>query len=409
MASRSLKPILSKIEVERKFNPGSNFWSVFSPRLVRLSRGGGKQVQQQGSVDRPQGPCFTVISQPPELIQDTYYDTVDGDLAKLCLWVRQRRAQSEPNQEPKAAGEQPLALATGSKPKPKWNAKLRLAGHFNNSQFAELYGKTNVSNEVPRVTDSAMKLEDLRVFANLQTRRSTWEVTQLPDGTAPSAKMTVVMDEVTEAHPSEHDKPAFSHTVGEVELFQSVTTERKDSSEHDAYRKEVSARRMEELEGFMRAYPAVFSTNPKPLGKLSAYDVWSAAWQPSPSTGEAARIASTLSPEADGVKISILFFSPSTSDHTPSDLRSAGYYNKAGIATLAFPTLLLLKGTADFVSSMAQSWGSIQEDPYMAQMRAFFATEAAGDGHSEVPNQDAWGQSDGMDDIDQAAGADPAW
>lgn len=235
------------------------------------------------------------ISRPPQLIQDTYYDTVDSHLAKLGLWVRQRRGRPEPNRDDKTTSEQPWALATGRKPKQKWNAKLRLAGHFNNSQFAEIYGKTNVSNEVLRVTDSSMKLEDLRVFADLQTRRSTCEATQLPDGTAPSTEMTVVTDEVTEAHPSKHDKPAFSHTVGEVELFQSAATEGKDGSEHDAYGKEVSARRMEELEGFMRAYPDVFSTNPESVGKLSAYDdVWSPACRPSPSTGKAARIASTL-------------------------------------------------------------------------------------------------------------------
>lgn len=109
---------------------------------------------------------------------------------------------------------------------------------------------------------------------------------QLPGNTAPSARMTVVMDGITEAkagecvESEESDKSAFNHTIGEVELFQTVVTEGKDSSEHDAYRKEIAAQMMKELGAFMLAYPDIFSTNPMPLGKPSAYYTWKAIHSP---------------------------------------------------------------------------------------------------------------------------------
>lgn len=158
----------------------------------------------------------------------------------------------------------------------QWNAKLRLGGDIIDSQFVELDGKENVSNEVLRATGMKTKLEDLRVFADLQTRRASWEVTQLADGTKPEAKMTIVVDEVTEAGISENrpNDPAFSHTVGEVEMLHEFVTEGMDSAEHEACRKKIGTQRMEELKGFMMSNPDLFTTTPKPIGKLSAYDSW---------------------------------------------------------------------------------------------------------------------------------------
>lgn len=88
--------------------------------------------------------------------------------------------------------------------------------------------------------------------------------------------MTIVVDEVTEAVISEN-RPgefSFSHTVGEVELFQEFVTEGMDSAEHEARRKKIGTQRMEELNRFMLSNPDLFTTIPKPIGKLSAYDRW---------------------------------------------------------------------------------------------------------------------------------------
>lgn len=297
MALRALKKIVTRVEVERKFNPGPQFRDAFPPFHMAMSR--RREFRHQPLVGRHEGPSFTVSCQPWRIIRDTYYDTVDGHLAKLGLWVRRRQndVPSEfvthrlnPNQDGPDCGQSP-APATHIDPDPEreWNAKLRLAGHFNDSQFAEIYGERDVSKEVLRITDNTLKLEDLHVVADLQTRRSNWEIKQLPGGTAPSARMTVVLDTVSEAPASPNSTPGtprFSHTIGEVELFGSVKTEDKDSAEHDAYRKEISAQWMEELEGFMEAYPTVFSTNPKPLGKLSAYYGWKSRISSSESSGE---------------------------------------------------------------------------------------------------------------------------
>ncbi len=153
---------------------------------------------------------------------------------------------------------------------------MRLAGHFNNSQFLEVDGKKNVSDEVLRITGSKTKLEDLQVVTDLQTRRSSWEVARLADGTTPSAEMTIVMDEVTEAKASKDGsgKSAFAHTIGEVELFQEFVTEGKDNAEHETQRKRIAAQRMEELKEFMATNPDLFATTPAPIGKLTAYDTW---------------------------------------------------------------------------------------------------------------------------------------
>lgn len=136
----------------------------------------------------------------------------------------------------------------------------------------------DVANEVLRITDMKTKLEDLQVVSDLLTRRSSWEVAQLADGKIPSAKMTIVMDEVTEADPKAgvSDDPAFEHDIGEVELFQEVVCEGKDDAEREAYRKQIAAQKMDELKEFMQLNSDLFVTTPKPIGKLTAYDTWRA-------------------------------------------------------------------------------------------------------------------------------------
>ncbi|KAF2968027.1 hypothetical protein GQX73_g5563 [Xylaria multiplex] len=279
-AAPRFKRIVSKVEVERKFNLGPKFASIF------LSEGWANSQAQRRKVYNNQGNfSFSVIKQPGEIIRDTYYDTQNGQLGKLGLWVRQRHVhvlplstfQQKNEQGFEATGGRAPSFTTGdSNDKSRWNAKLRLGGHFNNSQFAEFDGKKNVSDEVLRITGARTKLEDLQAFTDLQTRRSSWEVAQLSDGTSPSAKMTVVMDEVTEAQARQDglNKFAFTHTIGEVELFEEFVTEGKDNEEHEAERKKVAAQRMEELKEFMLANPDLFATTPKPIGKLTAYDMW---------------------------------------------------------------------------------------------------------------------------------------
>ncbi|KAI1820650.1 hypothetical protein F4861DRAFT_522216 [Xylaria intraflava] len=271
-AARPLGRIVSNVEVERKFNPGPGFAFHFfcNDRKAQL-------------------PAFTVLRQPSQLIRDTYYDTQDGRLSNLGLWVRKRYTRVLPfnisrlktSDGQGVANESALLFATRDHEteKTQWNAKSRLGGHFNNSQFVELDGKQNVADEVLRISEAKLKLEDLQVVADLQTDRSSWEVTHLEGGTAPSAKMTIVMDQVVEAKLDEgrSDGSAFAHTIGEVELFQEFATEGKDRAEHEEQRKEVAAQRMAELKNFMLLNTDLFTTTPTPTGKLSAYFGWKTA------------------------------------------------------------------------------------------------------------------------------------
>ncbi|KAJ8133174.1 hypothetical protein O1611_g449 [Lasiodiplodia mahajangana] len=282
-AAPQLRRIVSNVEVERKFNPGPKFASLF------LNNNPAKpQTQSREAYGKLEAWPFTVLRLPGQLIRDIYYDTHDDELCRLRgLWVRQRQVSVLPHSPFQlenypsggVSGDCAKLPAMDHSDKAQWNAKLRVGGHFNNSQFVEFDGKENVSAEILRASEMKTKLEDLQVTVDLQTRRQSWEVTQLANGATPSAKMTVVMDEVTEADASAAgpEESTFLHTIGEVELFQQLVTEDKEDAEHELYRKEVAAQRMAELKEFVLENPDLFSTTPKPIGKLSAYEAWKAS------------------------------------------------------------------------------------------------------------------------------------
>ncbi|KAI0379463.1 hypothetical protein F5Y04DRAFT_290353 [Hypomontagnella monticulosa] len=264
-----LKRIVSNIEVEHKFNPGPMFSSYIANNTWHLNK------------EQPTQGLFSVVKQPHQVIRDTYYDTEDGLLGKLGLWVRQRHIHIQPGDTA-----QLLTCLDAMAPpvkdgnQPHWNAKSRLGGHYSSSQFVELYGKADVAEEVMRITKKKMKLEDLRVVSDLQTRRCIWKVKELSGGKPTPADMTIVIDDVTEAKTGENEidqHPAFSHTVGEIEFAEDVITEDKGDAEHEAYRKEVAELRRMDLMKFMLEHPELFSITPKPVGKLTAYDLWRAA------------------------------------------------------------------------------------------------------------------------------------
>ncbi|GAW14920.1 hypothetical protein ANO14919_043250 [Xylariales sp. No.14919] len=259
--------IVSKVEVERKFNLGPKFASTF------LSKDWTKSRLQRLNVYNKQGNySFAVLRQPSVIIRDTYYDTQGDQLSNLGLWVRQRHVQHLPLE----TSQENIVHSLKDRDSSQWNAKLRLGGHFNNSQFAEFDGKENVSDQVLQITNQKTKLEDLHVVSDLQTLRSSWEVTHLAGDIIPESTITMVLDEVTEAQAKgdELSKPAFTHTIAELESFEELVTEGKDSAEHEAERTKLAVQRMEELKEFMLANAALFPTTPKPIGKLTAYYTW---------------------------------------------------------------------------------------------------------------------------------------
>ncbi|KAI3334982.1 hypothetical protein F4824DRAFT_501637 [Ustulina deusta] len=68
--------------------------------------------------------------------------------------------------------------------------------------------------------------------------------------------------------------PAFTHIIGEVELFQEFATKNMGKAAHKAQRKKIAALRMGKLKEFMRANSKLFATTPTLIGKLTAYEMW---------------------------------------------------------------------------------------------------------------------------------------
>ncbi|RYP22108.1 hypothetical protein DL765_001867 [Monosporascus sp. GIB2] len=138
---------------ERKFNPGLSFVSLLSGHLWTKPKGQSRVI-----FGHQEGGTFSVLSQQGQLIRDTYYDTENSHLNNLDFWVRQRYAQAHvlPLHSPRVQ-------VADSKSKAEWNAKLRVGGHFTNSQFVEFDGKKNVSREVLRISGARTRLEDLQV------------------------------------------------------------------------------------------------------------------------------------------------------------------------------------------------------------------------------------------------------
>ncbi|KAI1312703.1 acyl CoA binding protein-domain-containing protein [Xylaria venustula] len=277
--AQSFKRIISKVEVERKFNPGPDFVSTFLSKDC--------PTQPFRVYNARNGSSFVAVRRQAQIIRDIYYDTQNDQLSKLGLWVRQRHVQvlasnafGQKNGDGRENTDQATSvLATDTREKLQWNAKLRLGGHFNDSQFVEFDGMRNVSDEVLRITGSKTKLEDLQVVTDLRTRRSLWEVPELDNGKSPLAKMTIVLDEVNEATIllNMPNNFPFAHTIGEVELFEEFVTEGNDKTEHEAQRANTAEKRMKELETFMVENAGLFATTPAPVGKLSAYYTWKKA------------------------------------------------------------------------------------------------------------------------------------
>lgn len=90
-AVAQLKRAVSKVEVERKFNPSPKFTSLFL-----FNERTGLRAQRCVTHHNQNGHSFTALRQPGELIRDTYYDTKHAKLGKLGLWVRQRRVSVVP-------------------------------------------------------------------------------------------------------------------------------------------------------------------------------------------------------------------------------------------------------------------------------------------------------------------------
>ncbi|CAF9904530.1 MAG: hypothetical protein GOMPHAMPRED_002870 [Gomphillus americanus] len=130
-----------------------------------------------------------------------------------------------------------------------WQAKIRIAGDFQNSKFEEIQGRDQVfnllqdlhiSNPQPGGADFG-----LLPIAKFTSTRHTWQADE---------KFTIVIDCTN-----------FGHTVGEVELQCQV-----DGQSVLEEKEELTHRMDQEIDSFMQKYAWAFPKG-KAMGKLSAY------------------------------------------------------------------------------------------------------------------------------------------
>ncbi|KAJ7144477.1 hypothetical protein C8R44DRAFT_759998 [Mycena epipterygia] len=293
MAFRFLSPLISKIEIERKFLPTR-------PLLHALTR----------TTTIPTFPSSIARAHPAAVhfIRDVYYDRHDGRLTAEGLWVRRRS----------------VVVGGGSSTSSSWEAKVRVGGDFVASQFVEVEGTEAVEREMRRALGGGHVTVDkigehLGVMCDLTTRRLSGRLELCEDDDNDAAEglrlqnLTVAIDQVVETTSGDfaaaravlermpvgqdgvgdsdsnltstiHSSPdLFFHEIGELELMTEVRTEAatlgrdqadRRAHEHETRRKAVAAARAAQLEAFMCAHPALFPMTPRPRGKLVAYFAW---------------------------------------------------------------------------------------------------------------------------------------
>ncbi|KAK7023301.1 CYTH domain-containing protein [Favolaschia claudopus] len=264
-----LRPLISKIEVERKFIP------------TRL-------LLQALKDPRPKNPPPPSISRirpaGVQFIRDVYYDRHDR-LSEKGLWVRERSVVG--------------SSSSSAAVKSSWEAKARVGGDYVASQFVEVEGVEGVERELQRVlsaTERTVKVhrihEHLDVLCDLTTRRMSGELEMEWGGGIVGRNglkiLNVAIDQVVEttsgdfaaaraALESRGTLPddAFFHEIGELEVMTEVHTEGSEQEHvHETRRKEVASTLAEQLDEFMRAHPTLFPMTPRPRGKLVAYFAW---------------------------------------------------------------------------------------------------------------------------------------
>ncbi|KAK7051777.1 hypothetical protein R3P38DRAFT_1629681 [Favolaschia claudopus] len=254
-----LRPIISKIEVERKFTPTR-------PLLQALKR------------RNPPLPPTIARIHPADIqfIRDVYYDRHDC-LSASGLWVRQRS----------------LAAGVSSAVTSSWEAKARVGGDYVASQFVEVEGVEAVEREMQRALgEDRVKVDSitthLDVLCDLTTRRMSGEL-ELHSKAGKLPSLTVAIDQVVETPSGDFaaaramleripgkKTDSFFHEIGELEVMTEVRTDAGESqgAKHELRRKEVASALAEELDGFMRAHSELFPMTPRPSGKLIAYFAW---------------------------------------------------------------------------------------------------------------------------------------
>lgn len=227
-------PGTAYLESERKFNVTN---------VLRASLARGEIIQ---------GHQFTKAANTT--FQDKYYD-IGGRFQSHGIWIRRRT--------------EILHLAHVG----EWEAKVTvgLASNFTNSSFEEVSGEKDVLHaiklHIPRFSKFGLQLlGDQEMTAAISTKREVWS-------SVADANLQIVIDTVAAIpQTSEQGYLPFEHVVGEVEYTK--TQQLYDISEVNQSIKEREVARMDALVEHVTRDQELFPTQPKPIGKLSAYFEW---------------------------------------------------------------------------------------------------------------------------------------
>ncbi|KAK3725927.1 hypothetical protein LTR37_000075 [Vermiconidia calcicola] len=266
--AESPKPV-SLVEVERKFIP--------TTYLKARLNGTARAFESSGASDcsTPAGSHATsqlsFFGLPDKLIRDTYYDSQD-ELSNKGIWVRQRTSQ--------VGGSQDFPLVSTGQPSTKWEAKVRLAGDYADSQILEHQGEAEIRDLLQQHLPE-VQLESLQTLADLETHRKTWVVHE-PSGwnfasravrRSTNTELRIDLDEVTTPGDTFGKGCGFQHEVGEVEMtaqVASLATERENQAETSRVAKSMH----EVVDQFSRQHRSLFVATTKPKGKLEAFFDW---------------------------------------------------------------------------------------------------------------------------------------
>ena len=263
--------LASHVEVERKFLPTALLEAQLDGKACGLEH--RRQSEGLAAVDALRMRPLHFFRLPDMQIRDTYFDLKDVLVGK-GIWVRLRTTEAvRSNRFP--------VVVEGNR-STDWETKVRLGGDYTNSQFTELQGKQEVQSLIAQHLPSAVET-DLEVIADLDTHRKSWIVRDDSSTANCHGEIQIVLDEATIPESAIPEDSAttvepFKYQVGEVEMTRYVVG--TDQQELEEAKRQAADDMQGELDEFMMHHSVLFSTTPKPKGKLSASFEWKKGQKP---------------------------------------------------------------------------------------------------------------------------------
>jgi hypothetical protein len=254
---------IARIEVERKFRQTTTLKRLLQDPNTEL-----KQCIRGKDIGPTQNDTtLSCNRQQDRLMRDTYVDTGDAELEKKGIWIRRRssRALSAANSISSCLDVEPQ----------RWEGKVRIGGDYTDSQFLELEGDEAIRALIEQHVPSA-PLGNLVVTVDLVTHRKTWIVQEASSAAhTPETELRIDLDEVTSSVIGADPDVQFKHEIGELEMTEQIVAG-GDGDEGEAAKQEAAESMEEFLGKFMARHVSLFSCQPKPKGKLTAYFEWKA-------------------------------------------------------------------------------------------------------------------------------------